>query len=76
MRSRRSPTAGVGDQPAGRQDHDLIDGLGDLGQQTTRDEHGASRRGEAAQVVPQTAEPFGIEAVGGLVQHEDIGIAE
>src|SRR5829696_8181003 len=67
---------GVGDESAAGQDHDLVNGLGHLGQQMARDEHRASRRGVGAQELAQPADAFGVEAVGGLVQDEDVGIAE
>ena len=67
---------GVGDQSAAGQDDDVVDGLGDLGQQMAGDEHGASRRGVGAQEVAQPVDAFGVEAVGGLVQDEDVGVAE
>ena len=67
---------GVGDEPSGDQHDDLVDGLGHFGQQMAGDQHGASRGGVAAHEVAQPADPFGVETVGGLVQHEDLGLAE
>ena len=67
---------GVGDESAAGQHDDFVDGLGHLGQQMAGDEHGASRRGVAAQEVAQPVDAFGVEAVGRLVQDEDVGIAE
>ena len=66
----------VGDQPAVVDDHDLVDGLGDLGQHVAREQHRAALGGQVAQEVAQPADALGVEAVGGLVEHEDPGIAE
>ena len=67
---------GVGDEPAGDQHDDVVDGLGHLGQQMAGDHHGATGGGVAAYELAQPAHPFGVEAVGGLVEHEDLGVAE
>ena len=56
-------------------DHPVGDGL-DLGQQVRGEQHGAAAVGEVAQQSPHPAHPLGIEAVGGLVEDQDLGVAE
>jgi hypothetical protein len=50
--------------------------LGDLGQVVARDEDGAALGGERPQKVAQPAHSFRVEAVGGLVEDEELGITE
>ena len=66
----------MGDQPPGDQHDDFVDGLGHFGQQMAGDQHRATGGGVAAHEVAQPADPFGVETVGGLVQHEDLGLPE
>ena len=64
------------DEPAAVDDQHLVDGLGDLGEDVARDQHGAALGGERAQEVAQPAHPLRVEAVGGLVEDEQLGVAE
>ncbi len=66
----------MGDKSPARQDHDLVDGLSDLGQQVARDQHGMTRRCIATQEVAQPVDALWVETVGGLVKHEDVGVTE
>ena len=66
----------VGDQPAVVDDHDLVDGLGDLREHVAGEQHGAPLGRQAAQEVAQPADALGVEPVGGLVEHEDPRVAE
>ena len=56
-------------------DHSVGDGL-DLGQQVRGEQDGAAAVGEVAQQPPHPAHPFGVEAVGGLVEDQDLRVAE
>jgi hypothetical protein len=56
------------DEAATMDDHDAVDGLGDLRQEVTGDKDRLPLRGERPKEVPQPPHPLGIEAVGGLVQ--------
>ena len=67
---------GAGDQPALVQDHDVVDGLGDLREQMTRHDDGAPGVGLAAQEGPQPVHALRVEAVGGLVEDEHRRLAE
>ncbi len=57
-------------------DHDLVDGLGDLGEHVARHEDRPTVCGERAQEVAEPADSLRVEAVGGLVEDENLGIAE
>ena len=62
--------------PSAADDHHPVgDGL-DLGQQVRGEQHGAAAVGEVAQHAPHPAHAFRIEAVGGLVEDQDLGVAE
>jgi hypothetical protein len=61
---------GTGDEPALVEDHDVVDRLGDLGQQVARQHHRAAGVGLAAEEVPQPVDALGVEAVGGFVEDE------
>ena len=61
----------LGDDGALRDDHDVVGGLGDLGERVAGEQHGPALGGEAAQEVAQPADAIGVEAVGGLVEDED-----
>ena len=62
--------------PAAADDHHPVgDGL-DLGQQVRGEQHGAAAVGEAAQQAAHPAHALGIEAVGGLVEDQDLRVAE
>ena len=67
---------GLGDQPPGGDDHHLVDGLGDLGQDMAGDQHGAALVGQLAQEPAQPVDAFGVQAVGRLVQDQHLGVAE
>jgi hypothetical protein len=54
----------------------LIDRLRDLRQHVARDQHRAPPGGERAQEVAQPAHALGIEAVGRLVQDQQLGVAQ
>ena len=57
-------------------DHDVVDRLGDLGEQVARDEHGAAVGGLLAQQPAHPADAGRVEAVGGLVEDQHLGVAE
>ena len=63
-------------QAAGRQDEDVVDGLGRLGQQVRRHEHDAALGRVPAQEAAHPRDALGVEAVGGLVEDQDVGVAE
>ncbi len=65
-----------GDELATVEDHDLVGEVFDLVQQVARDEDRASRGGALAKQVAQPADALGVEAVAGLVEHQDRWIAE
>ncbi len=77
--------AGLGEQlgagalrldPTAADDHHPVgDGL-DLGQQMRGEQHGAAAVGEAAQQPAHPAHALRIETVGGLVENQDLGVAE
>src|ERR1035441_6299271 len=58
-------------------DHDdVIDGLGDLGQDVAGDQDGAALCGQRAEQIPQPPDALRVQAVGGLVEHQDLRVAE
>ena len=57
-------------------DQDLVDELLNLREHVAGDEHRLALGGERTQEVTQPADPFGVEAVRGLVQDQDLGVAE
>ena len=57
-------------------DHDLVDGLGDLCQHMARDEDRPTFPGEPAQEVPKPTDPLRVEPVRGLVEDEHLRVAE
>ncbi len=57
-------------------DDHVVDGLGHLGQEVARDDDGATFVGESTEKAAQPVHPNGVEAVGGLVQHEQLRVAE
>ena len=63
-------------QPAVGDDHDVVDGLLDLREVVAGDEHGAAASGVVAQEVAQPADALRVEPVGGLVENEDLRVAE
>jgi hypothetical protein len=65
----------VGGVPAADHD-DVVDGLLDLGQQVAGDEHAAALRGEPAQERAQPGDALRVEAVGRLVEHQDLRVAQ
>src|SRR5437763_4689919 len=81
-RESRRPLAGSaprptgGDELAAVDDHDLVGELGHLGQHVARDEDGPAALRERAEEVPQPANAFRIDPVGGLVEDEQLGLAE
>ena len=66
----------VGDEASAVQDDHAVHGLGDLGQDVAGDEHGAPFVGQAAKQIAQPADALGVEAVGRLVEDQDLGIAQ
>src|SRR5262245_2857855 len=58
------------DQLAAVDDHDLVRELGDLREHVARDQHRPAACGERAQELAQPADPFRIEPVRRLVEHE------
>ena len=57
-------------------DHDLVDQLLDLGQDVAGDQDGAALAGEVSQQLAHPGDALGVQAVGGLVKHQDAGVAE
>ena len=66
----------LGDDPAVGDDDDVIDDVVGLGQHVARDEHRLALRGEVAQEGPQPSDAFGVQAVGGLVEDDDVRVGE
>ena len=64
------------DEPAGADHDDAVDGLLDLGQHVAGDQHRAALGGERDEDVAQPAHALRVQAVGGLVEHEDLRVAE
>ena len=64
------------DEAAAVDDHDLVDGLRDLGEDVARDEDRPAPRRERAQEVAEPADPLRVETVRRLVEHEHLGVAE
>ena len=68
--------ASVGDDLAGA-DHDQpVDGGFDLGQQVAGQQHGAALVGEVAEQFAHPGDAFGVETVGRFVQDEHLGMAD
>jgi hypothetical protein len=67
---------GVGDEVTALHDDHAVYGLGDLSQDVAGDEHGAPFFCQAAQKVSQPADALGVEAVGWLVEDQDLGFAQ
>ena len=65
-----------GDVTATIDDHDVVDRVGDLGEEVAGHEHGPPLASEVDDEAPQPADPVGVEAVRRLVEHEDARIAE
>ena len=57
-------------------DDGVVDGLGHLGQQVRRHQHRAALAGEIAHEVAQPGDALRVEAVGRLVEDEDVGVAD
>jgi hypothetical protein len=69
-------TAALGDDAPRADDHDPVgDGL-DLPEQVRGEQHRAAAVGELAQQPAHPAHPLGVQAVGRLVEDQDLGIAE
>ena len=64
------------DELAAVDDQHLIDGLRDLREHVAGDQHRPLAGGEGAEEVAQPAHALGIEAVGGLVEDQQLGLAE
>ena len=45
-------------------------------QKVTRDEYGASLRGVVAQELTEPLDGLGVQAIGGLVKHERLGLCQ
>ena len=67
---------GLDDELAVVDDQHLVDRLRDLGEHVAGDEHRAPPRGERAQEVAQPAHALRVEAVGGLVEDQQLRVAE
>ena len=63
-------------EPAAVDDHDLVRDLLDLGEHVAGDEDRLPACRERAEKVAQPADPFRVEPVRGLVEHEQLRIAE
>ena len=58
------------------EDQHPVHRLGHLGQEVAGHQHGAAPRGQAAQQVTQPADPLRVQAVGRLVQDQQLRIGE
>ncbi len=67
---------GSQDQPAPVDDEDVVDRLGYLREDMTRDEDGLALGGEAPEKLAEPVHPFGIQAVRRLVEDQKLWIAE
>jgi hypothetical protein len=67
---------GLDHEPAPVDDQHAVDGLRDLRQHVTGNEHGPAFRCERAQEVAKPAHAFRVEAVGGLVEDQQLGLTE
>ncbi len=66
----------LGDQPAAGDDHDTVGEQLDLGQNMAGDEHGAAPCREVTEQLANPGNTFGVEPVGGLVEHEHPRLSE
>ena len=64
------------DEPPDADDDDAVDRLLDLRQDVAGDQHRAPLGGERDEDVAQPAHALRVQAVGGLVEHEDLRVAE
>ena len=62
-------------RPVGDHDH-VVGGLAQLGQRVAGDQHRAALAGQRAQEVPQPADALRVQAVGGLVEHQHLRVAD
>ena len=68
---------GVGGQELAAADHDEVVGEhAELADEVARHEHRAAAAGEVGEVVAQPADAVGVEAVGRLVEQQDLRVAE
>ena len=63
-------------QLAERDDDGIVDGLGHLGQEVRGHQDGAALSGEIAHEVAQPGDALRVQAVRGLVEDEDVGVAD
>ena len=66
----------LGDDPAVADDQQLVGDRLDLHQQVRGEQDGAAAVGEVAQQAAHPAHALGVEAVGGLVEDQHLGVAE
>ena len=67
---------GLGDQSSAGDDDDVVDGLGDLGQEVAGHEHRASLVGVGTKEPSQPVHAFGVETVGRLIEDQHVGLPE
>ena len=67
---------GVGDQAAPVDDHDVVHGLGDLGQEVAGDEDRAALVSQAAEQAAQPPDTLRVQAVGGLVEDQQVRVLQ
>jgi hypothetical protein len=68
-----APHRDVDHQPDPVDDHDVVPGQCHLVKLMARHQHGSAARGEGTQEVAEPAGAFGIEAVGRLVEDQQLG---
>jgi hypothetical protein len=66
----------VGGQLPVVDDHDVVDGLGSLGQQVTGHQHRPALAGQLAQQVPHPPDPLGVQAVERFVENQHARVTE
>jgi len=66
----------LGHDPAVVDDHHVVGGLGDLGQDVTGDQDGPPFGGQTAEQVAQPPDALRVQAVGGLVEDQHGRVAE
>jgi hypothetical protein len=66
----------LGDAASVGNDDDIVNGLLDLGEHVARDEDRLALRREVAQELAQPTDPFGVQAVGRLVEQQDLRVTQ
>ena len=64
------------DEPTSVDDHDVVDGLGDLCENVTRHQYRSSRRRKLAEKLTKPMHALGVESVRRFVEDQQLGIAK